>query len=147
MAIEGTQTPAEEVKCTFAKNSVEYLGYLMDEDELHTLLSKVEAIVSAPEPCNVQQLRSFLGLLNYCPKSNLATILHPLNDLLKKMVKWKWTPECANAFKRANKELVSSRVLAHFDPTRLAADTSAYGVGSSEKNYKHSWNGGIGIGL
>ena len=45
----------------------------------------IDAIVQAPEPENEQQLRLFLGLLNYYSKfiPNLATILHPLNQLLR----------------------------------------------------------------
>ena len=41
--------------------------------------------------------------------------------------------ECANAFQQAKDNLVSSQVLAHYDPKlpiRLAADTSAYGIGA-----------------
>ena len=42
------------------------------------MANKLEAIVQAPKPHNLQELRSFLGLLNYYHKfiSNLAT-LHP----------------------------------------------------------------------
>ena len=74
------------------KLSVEYLGHSVDSEGLHTLPSKVEAIQQAPQPQNVQQLRSFLGLLNYYGKfiSNLADIIHPLNQLLHKDAKWMW---------------------------------------------------------
>ena len=39
----------------------------------------------APEPENLQQLRSYLGLLNYYGRliPNLATVAHPLNKLLR----------------------------------------------------------------
>ena len=122
-------------KCNFCQPAVEYLGHQVDADGLHTLPSKVAAIVQAPEPENEQQLRSFLGLLNYYSKfiSDLATILHPLNQLLRKEVRWEWTRECAEAFQRAKDSLVSSQVLAHYDPKlpiKLAADASAYGIGA-----------------
>ena len=41
-------------KCAFFQNSVEYLGHLVDAAGLHTLPSKVEAILQAPDPkmCN-----------------------------------------------------------------------------------------------
>ena len=62
----------------------------------------IDAIVQAPEPENEQQLRLFLGLLNFYSKfiPNLATILHPLNQLLRKEVRWQWTWECADAFQQ-----------------------------------------------
>lgn len=37
----------------------------LNVEGIYTLSSKVSAIVEAPEPQNVQELRSFLGLLNY----------------------------------------------------------------------------------
>ena len=93
------------------------------------------AIVQAPTPTNLQELRSFLGLLNYYGKfiPNLATILHPLNELLQADRRWKWSEECAEAFQLAKKQLASSQLLTHYDPSlpiQMAADASAYGVGA-----------------
>ena len=122
-------------KCVLCKSSVEFLGHLIDAEGLHALPSKVTAISQAPEPQNVQQLRSFLGLIDYYSKfvQNLSTVLHPLNNLLKCDVKWKWTAQCAEAFKLAKERLASSQVLARYDPSlplRMAADASAYGIGA-----------------
>ena len=87
------------------------------------------------QPQNLQELRSFLGLLNYYGKfiPKLSTIIHPLNNLLQVSQKWQWTPECGEAFLCAKKTLVSSQVLVHYDPTlpiALAGDASAYGIGA-----------------
>ena len=122
-------------KCEFFQKSVEYLGHLIDADGLHPLPSKVEAIVQAPAPENEPQLRSFLGLVNYYSKfiPNSAATLHPLNDLLKDDVKWKWNQECEETFQKIKKKLVSSQVLAHYDPNlpiKMAADASEYGIGA-----------------
>lgn len=86
-------------------------------------------------PQNVQQLRSFLGLLNYYRKFllNLATIIQPLNDLLQKNARWRWTVKCTEAVKAAKKLLLTSNMLTHYDPTmplKLAADASQYGLGA-----------------
>lgn len=51
-------------KCAF-QDSVEYLGYRIDEQGLHPTEDKVEAIINVPAPRNISELRSFLGLLNY----------------------------------------------------------------------------------
>ena len=93
------------------------------------------AIVKAPAPTNLQKLHSFLGLLNYYGKFilNLATIIHSLNELLQTDRKWRWSKECAEAFDLAKKQLTSSQLLTHYDPSlplHLAADASAYGVGA-----------------
>ena len=65
-------------KCKFLKDSVKFLGHTIDADGLHAMPGKVEAIVRAPEPRNIQELRSFLGLLNYYGKfvPNLSTLVH-----------------------------------------------------------------------
>ena len=44
-------------------DSVEYLGQRIDAEGLHATESKLQAITEAPAPCNLQELRSFLGLL------------------------------------------------------------------------------------
>lgn len=105
-------------KCGFLQSSVEYLGHIIDSEGLHTSPKKVKAIQEAQTPQNQQELRSFLGLLHYYRKfiPNLATVLHSLNELLKKGTSWKWTKDCAKAFKQAKKQPSSTTVLAHYDP-------------------------------
>ena len=71
-------------KCSFLKGSVEYLGHRVDAEGLRATTEKMRAIDQAPQPKNVQQLRSFLGLLNRKFLPNLATIIQPLNDVLQK---------------------------------------------------------------
>ena len=64
---------------------------------------------------------------------NLASLLHPLNQLLQTEKKWEWTPECSQAFQAAKDQLVSAEVLTHYNPElplRMAADAAAYGIGA-----------------
>ena len=115
--------------------SVEYLGYIVDKDGLHATPAKIEAIVNARKPRNVQELRSFLGLVNYYGKfiCHLSTMLQPLNHLLCKSVTWKWSAECQKAFDELKTQLASSDVFVHYDPSRslkLDCDASSYGVGA-----------------
>ena len=87
-------------KCSFMQPSVQYLGYVIDKEGLHTTPEKEQAILNSPIPKDVQQLRSFLGLVNYYGKfiPNLSTIVQPLNQLLCKNVPWKWTGKCQATF-------------------------------------------------
>ena len=68
----------KQEKCEFRMSSIEYLGHLIDQDGIRPLPSKVAAIDKAPAPTNVQELCSFLELLNYYRKfiPNLATLIH-----------------------------------------------------------------------
>ena len=121
-------------KCSYLENKVEYLGHIIDNKGIHADPNKVEAIV-APSPQNVVQLRSFLGLVNYYGKfiRNLATLTHPLNQLLKKNCKWQWSKACVETFETIKKQILTPAVLVHYNstlPIQLATDASAYGVGA-----------------
>ena len=52
-------------KCKFLLPSVEYLGHVINSEELKPSEKKVRAILYAPGPKNISQLRSFLRLVNY----------------------------------------------------------------------------------
>ena len=54
----------KEDKCHFLQDSVEYLGHQVDAEGVYTSPKKVKAILKAPRPRNLPELRSFLGLLN-----------------------------------------------------------------------------------
>ncbi|XP_056135399.1 uncharacterized protein K02A2.6-like, partial [Lampris incognitus] len=122
-------------KCMFFQESVEYLGHIIDAAGLHKSPEKERAVVEAPAPTNVSQLRSLLGMINYYGRfiPDLATILQPLNALLHKGKKWQWTTACEAAFRKVKELMVSQKVLTHYNPElslRLACDASPYGVGA-----------------
>ena len=122
---------ANQANCQFLQDSVVFLGHKITSQGIHTTKDKLDAVVKAPSPKNVQQLRSFLGLLNYYGNfiPNLAALVHPLNQLLHKNARWNWDSKCESAFEEAKEALVSSKVLTHYDPKlplTLAGDASAY---------------------
>ena len=59
---------ARKSKCQFMVPSVSYLGHLIDQFGLHPLQEKVKAVKEAPNPKNVSELKSYLGLLMYYSK-------------------------------------------------------------------------------
>lgn len=122
-------------KCSFMQDSITYLGFVIDKQGLHPDQNKIKAIVDAPPPEDVTQLRSFLGLINYYSKfiPRLSTILHPLHSLLRKDIEWVWSAECKKAFDTIKSVILSSKVLVHYNPELplvLAVDSSSYGIGS-----------------
>ena len=122
-------------KCQFLQKSVEYLGHRIDASGLHPTEAKVKAIVDAPTPKNLSELKSYLGLLNYYGRflPNLSSMIQPLNQLQSKGQKWEWSQACQQAFEKSKQALVDSPALAHYDatkPLQLACDASPYGVGA-----------------
>ena len=122
-------------KCAFLLKSVSYLGHVISAEGLHTAESKVKAVVDAPDPRNLSELRSSLGMVNYYGKflPNLATTLSPLYHLLRQTTTWHWGLKQKRAFQKVKKLLKSGRVLTHFDdrlPLLLECDASPYGLGA-----------------
>ncbi|VDI75773.1 Hypothetical predicted protein [Mytilus galloprovincialis] len=73
-------------KCVFLAHEVVYLGHRIDQYGIYPVESKVKAITEAPEPKNVTELKSYLGMLNYYNRflPDLSSKLAPLHELLKK---------------------------------------------------------------
>ena len=122
-------------KCIFMQEAVEYLGHRVDAQGLHPVQNKVKAIVEAPAPTTVTELKSYLGLLNYYGRflPNLSTLLAPLHELLRKDVRWTWKKKQEEAFQSSKALLNSAAVLVHYSADReliLSCDASPYGVGA-----------------
>lgn len=112
-----------------------YLGHRIDREGLHPSERKMEAIMQAPAPQNVQKLRSFLGLITYYRSflPNMSTLLAPLYQLLQQNATWRWTALEKEAFSNAKSALKNSDLLVHFDPTKelvLECDASPQGIGA-----------------
>ena len=122
-------------KCEFVTTKTVYLGLEYSGNGLRPVESSVQAVKQAPIPKNVSQLRSFLGMVQYYHQflPNLATILQPLHELLKKGVGWKWSDKCQKAYEKCKQMLTSETLLVHYDPKlklKLDCDASSYGVGA-----------------
>lgn len=71
------------------------MGFIVNCSGIKPDPSRVESILNFPEPKNVKQLQSFLGLCNFdrdfC--ENFATLSEPLTRLLRKKYPWIWSDE------------------------------------------------------
>ena len=124
-----------EEKCCFMQTEVIYCGYVINGEGIHPVAAKIDAIKNAPTPKDVSQLRAFLGMLNYYHRflPDVATVLEPLHELLRKGTAWKWNSEQQEAFESAKELLQSAKLLVHFNPDLeliIASDASNYGIGA-----------------
>ena len=56
---------AKREKCVFGMKSFRFLDYIIVKEGVHAAEDKTNAIVNAPSPLDVTQLRAFLGMINY----------------------------------------------------------------------------------
>ena len=94
-------------KCSFCVSEVEYLGHIISAEGLKPSPNKIKAIVDAPQPTKLSELKSFLGLINYYAKfqPNLTDSLAPLYKLLQKNRPWEWSTEQEKFYSEAEKLL------------------------------------------
>ena len=95
-------------KCQLFRTSVSHLGHIVSGEGVRVDPAKVERISNWPTPCNLEQLRSFLGLASYYRRyiSGFAKIATPLHELTARVQKkagklgesWAWSAEADYAF-------------------------------------------------
>lgn len=122
-------------KCLFFKKSIEYLGNVIEDGQVRPSLRKVEALVKAPIPSTVKQVRQLNGLAGYFRRfiPDLARIMIPLYSLTKKGAKWQWSHAQEEARQKVIHHLTSAPVLTIFQegkPIELFTDASSLGFGA-----------------
>lgn len=124
-----------EKKCLFGAEEIDFLGWRISKYGFKPTEQKIEAIKNFRRPESTEEIRSFLGLVNFVGNCilNLATLSAPLRYLLKKEAKFQWTAKEQAAFEGLKMALSSERVLCFFDPGAeviLIVDASPVGLGA-----------------
>ncbi len=103
-------------KCAFLLRRMEFLGHIVSETGIEVDPSKVSAIADWPQPSNVSQLRSFLGLINYYREyiENFAHRAGALTLLLSATAPFAWGPSQEQAFADLKTAVTSAPVLQPF---------------------------------
>ena len=116
-----------------------FFGHKISSEGVGPDPGKVKATKEMPMPQNVSQLRSLLGALSYYRRQlpKMAARTRPLNSLLRKGVKFVFSPHHERIVRDILDELSSPNVLAFPDfeaafsrsrKLRLATDASADGL-------------------
>jgi hypothetical protein len=138
-------------KCEWAKESIEFCGFTISKDGVHTQEQKTAAVRDWPQPQNETEVRKFLGLTSYYRKfidhyAHMALPLYEISRPLGKQAKLKrgeprrvsyrsfeWSNDCEGAFAALKHAVCSAPVLAFptsNDPFVLHTDASKYAVGA-----------------
>ena len=72
-------------KCSLLQEQVAFLGHLVTPDGLKPAAEKVKVIKTWPTPCNITDVRAFLGLCSCYRRfiPGFSSRASPLNDLLQ----------------------------------------------------------------
>lgn len=122
-------------KCNFFCSDVTYLGHHISNEGIQPDKSKFSAIKDFPVPQNADDVRRFVAFCNYYRRfiPYFAEIAHPLNNLLRKNVKFEWTEDCGNSFEILKHKLISPQILKFPDfrkPFILSTDASQIACGA-----------------
>ena len=118
-------------KCHLFQKSIQFLGHIVGADGIRPAQAKVVEISRWPAPCNIGQVRAFLGLAGYYRRMipNFAHIADPLTRMLKKDAKFEWTLPCEQAFQTLKARLMEEPVMAYPKPVGdYVLDTDASNV-------------------
>jgi hypothetical protein len=127
---------AQRKKCAFFQRKVEFLGHTITSEGVGPEQHKIDAVRDWPQPTNLKELRSFLGLASFYRRfvKNFAHIASPLTDATKKeKTVWSWTPSMQAAFERLKTALITAPVLLTADqnkPFVLRPDASIAAIGA-----------------
>ena len=122
-------------KCQFFVSGVTFVGHHITSDGIKADDKKVTAVKEMPQPQNITDLRSFLGLCQQLAKFShkLASLMEPLRSLLSDKNDFVWSEHHTRAFEEIKVELTSPRVLQPYDPqkpTKIMTDASRSGFGA-----------------
>ena len=126
-------------KYKFGVHQLKFLGHLIDVNGVCPLQKKVEVIQRFPLPTTKQQLREFLGLVNFYHRfiPGCDKLLQPLNDLLSTISSahkdLQWSEQTTKAFQTIKEALANPTLLFHAKfgaPTCIITDASDIAVGA-----------------
>lgn len=121
-------------KCSFLKTTIDYLGYNITYNLIRPSDRHIDSVQSIPIPVNVHALHRFVGLVSYFRKfiRNFNKFAHPLYELLKKDVPFRFEEKHVVAFNDLKACLIQKPVLAIYSPsleTEVHTDASSAGFG------------------
>ena len=92
---------------------IRYLGHIISKDGIRMDPDKLKIIQEWPQPLNLHELRSFIGMCSYYRRfiEKFSIISGPLHDLTKKKVKFQWTARENEAFNELKQRLMSGPLL------------------------------------
>jgi hypothetical protein len=118
--------------CTLGVSEIEFFGLRISAHGVAPSWEKLEALKNAENPSDASQVRSFLGLANFCSPNipHLASLASPLWELTHEGVKFVWEEKHEQAMSKIKAGIITS-ALGFFDRdwcTEVIVDASPVGL-------------------
>lgn len=137
-------------KCNLGKTEVKFLGYIVSQHGIKPPEEKVKVITDYPRPKTIEELRRFLGMVNFYREHipNAAVTQAPLNAFLHNTKKRDktiitWNDEATQAFEACKASIKNAALLAHpsHDATlAIFTDASDVAAGAVLQQYvNNAW--------
>ena len=108
----------KKLKCLFEVTSVDFLSFIMRDEEIVMNLSRVSMIIEWSVPQNLQKVRAFIDFTEFYWHfiKEYFKVAQGMTDLMKKISgPFVWTPEADNCFYVMKQLFIKASVLKQFD--------------------------------
>ena len=124
-----------ETKCQFRLPKLTFFGHDLSKQGISPSEEKVSAIQNATPLQNTAEVRSFLGLVQYCAKflPDCSQVAERLRILTRKDQHFMWGDPQEKSFQKLKDLLTQADTLAYFKNecrTRIVADAGPTGIGA-----------------
>jgi hypothetical protein len=96
------------------------LGHIMSQEGVKVDLERVIAIKRLPLPTNKKEMQSFFGKINFLEvlHSYFTQVVKPLNQLMKKDIRFKWDPPTHQYFESIKLAIAYAPLLISLDHSK-----------------------------
>ncbi|GJR57334.1 putative reverse transcriptase domain-containing protein [Tanacetum coccineum] len=105
---------AKFLKCVFWLESVQFLGHVINREDVHVDPAKIKAVKNWPVPKSPTKVRQFMGLAGYYRRfiEGFYLIAKPLTRLTRKNKRFEWGADEDEAFQKLKQDLCTAPILA-----------------------------------
>ncbi|XP_064462264.1 uncharacterized protein K02A2.6-like [Ornithodoros turicata] len=107
-------------KCVVGAGVLKFFGHVFSAGGVSVDPDKVAAVAEMTPPRNPTEVRSLLGMVNYCGRfiPRLAELVEPLRSLTHRDAEFSWTTKHQEALDKVKKAMSQAHTLAYFDDSK-----------------------------
>ena len=134
--LEEINLTTQQKKNQICQQRVSFWGIVLTDKGIEMDPAKAAAVVNCSRPASSSEVRSFVGMINYCARfvKGQADLAAPLRKLAAAPdSEFAWSQECERAFQLLKQQLSEPKTLAYYNPnyeTELVVDASPVGLGA-----------------